>query len=166
MAKLQLPSSARKARGLPEAEIPATPTEISKKKRRKIEQLLANQERRSMNKRGISDRVDAMPIENAQQRLLEVKEIIEGITRDLLSYKKGVTDIPKMIESGLHPKEWAHRAGLARGYLLLERRLILNKLKPPKQEALDAEFNEIVRELESGVDVENNVINNNPGNNS
>ena len=166
MAKLQLPSSARKARGLPVVETPTTPTEISKKKQRKFEQLLANQERRAMNRRAISDRVDAMPTENAQQRLLEVKEIIEVITRDLLSYKKGVTDIPKMIESGLHPKEWAHRAGLARGYLLLERRLILNKLKPPKQEALDAEFNEIVRELENRVDVENNVIDNNPGNNS
>ena len=166
MAKLQLPSSARKARGLPVVETPTTPTEISKKKQRKFEQLLANQERRAMNRRAISDRVDAMPIESAQQRLLEVKGIIEGITRDLLSYKKGVTDIPKMIESGLHPKEWAHRAVLARGYLLLERRLILNKLKPPKQEALDAEFNEIVRELESGVDAENNVIDNNPGNNS
>jgi uncharacterized membrane protein YheB (UPF0754 family) len=166
MAKLQLPSSARKARGLPVVETTATPTEISKKKRRKIEQLLTTQERRERNRQAISDRVDAMPIESAQQRLLEVKEIIEEITRDLLSYKKGVTDIPKMIESGLHPKEWAHRAGLARGYLLLERRLILNKLKPPKQEALDAEFNEIVRELESGVDVENNVIDNNPGNNS
>ena len=157
MAKLQLSSSARKARGLPLVETLATPTEISKGKQRKFEQLLANQERRARNKQAISDRVDAMPIESAQQRLLEVKEIIEGITRDLLSYKKGVTDIPKMIESGLHPKEWAHRAGLARGYLLLERRLILNKLKPPKQETLDAEFNEIVRELERGVDVEDNV---------
>src|SRR5664280_1916821 len=134
MAKLQLPSSARKARGLPVVETPTTPTEISKKKQRKFEQLLANQERRAMNRRAISDRVDAMPTENAQQRLLEVKGIIEGITRDLLSYKKGVTDIPKMIESGLHQKEWAHRAGLARGYLLLERRLILNKLKPPNTE--------------------------------
>jgi hypothetical protein len=166
MAKLQLPSSARKVRGLPVVETPATPTEISKKKRRKIEQLLANKERRERNRQAISDRVDAMPIENAQQRLLEVKEIIEGITRDLLSYKKDVTDIPKMIESGLHPKEWAHRARLARGYFLLERRLILNKLKTPKQETLDAEFNEIVRELESKVDVENSLIDNNPGNNS
>ena len=166
MAKLQLPSSAQKAQGLPVVETPATPTEISKKKRRKIEQLLANQERRSMNRRAISDRVDAMPIESAQQRLLELKEVIAVITRDLLSYKKGVTDIPKMIESGLHPKEWAHRAGLARGYLLLERRLILIKLKPLKQEALDAEFNEIVREIESKVDVDNSVIDNNPENNS
>lgn len=152
MAKLQLPSSARKARGLPVVEeTPATPTEISKKKLRKIEQLLANQERRAINRRGISDRVDAMPIESAQQRLLELKEVIAVITRDLLSYKKGVTDIPKMIESGLHPKEWAHRAGLARGYLLLERRLILNKLKPLKQEALN---------------VEDSVIDNNLGDNS
>ena len=84
----------------------------------------------------------------------------------MLSYKKGVTDIPKMIESGLHPKEWAHRAGLAKGYFLLERRLILNKLKTPKQETLDAEFNEIVRELESVVDVENSVIANNSGDNT
>ncbi|HEY4964226.1 MAG TPA: hypothetical protein VIH90_06020 [Candidatus Saccharimonadales bacterium] len=158
MATLQLSSSERKA--------PEPAPEISKKKRRKIEQLLATQELRAMNRRAILDRVDAMPIESAQQRLLEVKKIIEGITRDLLSYKKGATDIPKMIESGLHPKEWAHRAGLARGYLLLERKLIRNKLKPPKQEALDAGFNEIVRKLESVVDVENNAIDNNSGNNS
>jgi hypothetical protein len=158
MAKLQLSSSARK--------VPEPAPEISKGKQRKFEQLLANQERRARNRQAISDRVDAMPIESAQQRLLEVKKIIEEINRDLLSYKKGVKDIPKMIESGLHPKEWAHRAGLARGYLLLERRLILNKLKTPKQETLDAEFNEIVRELESVVDVENSVIDNNSENNS
>jgi hypothetical protein len=42
---------------------------------------------------------------------------------------------------------------------------LLNKLKPPKQNTLDAEFNEIVRELESVVDVKNSVIANNSGDN-
>ncbi|MGZ8945366.1 MAG: hypothetical protein ACXW1W_08050 [Methylococcaceae bacterium] len=128
MAKLQLSNAARKARGLPAVEPPVTPTEISKGKQRKINKLLAMGERHAMTAQAISDRVEAMPIESAQQRLLEMKEIIKGITRDLLLYKKGVTDIPKMIESGLPPKEWAHMAELAKWYFLIERRLILIKL--------------------------------------
>jgi hypothetical protein len=39
------------------------------------------------------------------------------------------------------------------------------KVHHPKQDTLDVEFNEIVRELESRVDVDNSVIANNSGNN-
>jgi hypothetical protein len=171
MAKLQLSNTARKARGLPVVETPEPPElpepapEISKGKQRKLEQLLAGKERRAKNRQDIAARVDSMSIDDAKIRLPEVMEVIAGINCDLLSYKKGATDIPKMIESGLPPKEWAHRAELAKGYFMLERRLILHKLKTPKQETLDTEFNEIVRELEIGVDVENSVIDNNAGNN-
>lgn len=181
MAKLQLSSSARKTKGLPVVDIPipvlvpveqttpapsklkspARPQEISNKKRK----LSVFRDRLAGNKQEIAAQVSAMTGDEAQQRLLEVKEIIKGINRDLFLYKTGVLDIPKMIESGFTPKEWSNKAELARRYKLLERRLILIKLKPPKQEALDTKFNEIVRELESVVDVENSVIDNNPGNN-
>jgi hypothetical protein len=140
MTKLQLSNSARKARGLPVVEIPEPPKEqtpepapeISKSNQRKLEQLLAAQEQRARNRKAITERVDAMSLDEAKIRLPEVMDVIEGINRDLLDYKKGVPDIAKMIESGLPPMEWAHRAGLARGYFLLERRLILIKLEPLK----------------------------------
>jgi hypothetical protein len=142
MAKLQLSNTARTARGLPVVDVPEVmeppeppqeqpkepAPEISKSTQRKLEQLLAAQEQRARNRQAIAARVDTMLLDDAKIRLPEVMAVITGINRDLIDYKKGVTDIPKMIESGLPPKEWAHRAGLARGYFLLERRLILIKL--------------------------------------